>query len=58
MAPHVFHVRSAATKPWHVEGPEVDVMLCGVVISVYDGEVRDSERKSNRICAECRRAAR
>lgn len=36
---------------WHVEGPEVDTMLCGVRIELDDGEVR--VRPAKNICSRC-----
>lgn len=37
---------------WHVEGADVDTMLCGLVIETDEGEVR--VRPGKNICPECR----
>lgn len=37
---------------WHIEGPGVDRMLCGMVIDEDDGEVRDAKPKN--VCKRCR----
>lgn len=37
---------------WHVEGPDVDTMLCGLVIETDEGEVR--VRPGKNICPGCR----
>ena len=45
--------RAPIGADWHVEGPAVDRMLCGVSISMDDCEVRSTEPK--RLCAACAR---
>lgn len=48
-----FYVRVGPNDAWHVEGPDVDTMLCGAEIAV-DGlasEVRT--RRPVRVCHDC-----
>jgi hypothetical protein len=52
-----FYVRVAnkpSTRPWHIEGSEVEVMRCGVVIDLESGEVRAADHRPKRVCAACR----
>ena len=46
-----FYVRDGPGEDWHVEGPDVDTMLCGLAIDVVEGEVRT--RPPTRLCGEC-----
>jgi hypothetical protein len=46
-----FYVRDGAGEDWHIEGPDVDTMLCGLPIDVVEGEVRT--RPPTRLCREC-----
>lgn len=40
---------------WHIEAPDVDRMLCGVVISLDEGEGRRALPKN--VCPQCAGAA-
>jgi hypothetical protein len=46
-----FYVRVGPGLEWHVEGPNVDVMLCGVEIGTDGGEVRT--KRPLRVCLTC-----
>jgi hypothetical protein len=50
-----FYVRMAPGQDWHIEGPDVEIMLCGVEIGTDGGEVRT--KRPVRICAACCAAA-
>jgi hypothetical protein len=40
---------------WHIEGEDVDTMLCGVIIELDDGAVR--VRPAKNVCPRCLKAA-
>lgn len=43
-------------RDWHIEGPDVDHMLCGLLVDVDEGEVR--VRPGKNICKRCGVAAK
>lgn len=50
-----WYVRVDHTRgEWHVEGPEVDTMLCGAIIGLDDGFVRQRLPLKN-LCKKCAR---
>lgn len=48
-----FYVRDSPGGQWHIEGPEVDVMLCGVIIAVDLDSCEVRTRRPVRVCEEC-----
>lgn len=51
----IFH-HDPVGREWHIEGEDVDHMLCGLVIGVDEGEVR--VRPAKNICLRCLAAAK